>query len=388
MSNAMKRIKTKYPGIYYREVQRIGGKGTERMFYITFKKQGKFFEEKAGRQYSDGMSAAKAARVRAERIEGKRQSRKELRTEAKTLKELENRKMTIDRLWQLYKDSQSNHNPQSFNIDEGRYKKYLLPLFADKESSEILLLDVDRLRLKLLKEKSPQTTRHVLALLKRIIRFGEKRNLCQSLSFPIQMPRVNNIVTEDLSPTQLTNLLKAIDEDENFIVGCLMKVALFTGMRKGELFKLTWPDIDLDRSFITIRGPKGGVDQKIPLNEGVRRVLESLPRSEESPYVFPGRGGKQRATVQKAANRIKAKAGLPKDFRPLHGLRHVFASMLASSGEVDMYTLQRLLTHKSPIMTMRYAHLRDETLKKASGVANSIVIAAMGKISQEAIGEK
>ncbi len=72
-------------------------------------------------------------------------------------------------------------------------------------------------------------------------------------------------------------------------------------------------------------------------------------------------------------NRIKVAAGLPADFRPLHGLRHVYASMLASSGQVDMYTLQKLLTHKSPIMTQRYAHLRDEALKKASGVASDII---------------
>jgi integrase len=47
--------------------------------------------------------------------------------------------------------------------------------------------------------------------------------------------------------------------------------------------------------------------------------------------------------------------------------------MLASSGEVDLYTLQRLLTHKSPTMTQRYAHLRDETLKAASNVAGRLM---------------
>jgi len=56
-------------------------------------------------------------------------------------------------------------------------------------------------------------------------------------------------------------------------------------------------------------------------------------------------------------NTIKKAAGLPKDFRALHGLRHVYASMLASSGQVDLYTIQKLLTHKSPAMTQRYAHL-------------------------------
>jgi len=47
--------------------------------------------------------------------------------------------------------------------------------------------------------------------------------------------------------------------------------------------------------------------------------------------------------------------------------------MLASSGEVDLYTLQKLLTHKDPRQTQRYAHLRDETLRKASEVAGAII---------------
>ena len=53
--------------------------------------------------------------------------------------------------------------------------------------------------------------------------------------------------------------------------------------------------------------------------------------------------------------------------------------MLASSGQVDMYTLQKLLTHKSPAMTQRYAHLRDETLKNASNVANDIIVQSTKK---------
>ena len=71
--------------------------------------------------------------------------------------------------------------------------------------------------------------------------------------------------------------------------------------------------------------------------------------------------------------RIKEKAELPKDFRMFHGLRHVFASMLASSGEVDLYTLQTLLTHKSPMMTQRYAHLRDNSLMHASNVISRLM---------------
>jgi hypothetical protein len=47
--------------------------------------------------------------------------------------------------------------------------------------------------------------------------------------------------------------------------------------------------------------------------------------------------------------------------------------MLASSGKVDLYTIQKLLTHKSPVMTQRYAHLRDEALRNASTLAGQII---------------
>ena len=75
----MKRFKTKYPGIFYREAERIGGPGTEKIYYALFKKDGKFIEAKCGRQYVDDMTPAKAARIRAELIEGKRFTPKEQR---------------------------------------------------------------------------------------------------------------------------------------------------------------------------------------------------------------------------------------------------------------------------------------------------------------------
>jgi len=152
-------------------------------------------------------------------------------------------------------------------------------------------------------------------------------------------------------------------------------------MRRGELFKLQWSHIDFDRGFIRIIGPKGGIDQNIPLNQAARNVLEACP--QKSAYVFPGEDGGQRVTMQKALRRIRKAAGLPATFRPLHGLRHAFASRLASSGKVDMYTLQRLLTHKSPVMTQRYAHLRDEALRKASELAGTLVAEAINSKEQE-----
>ena len=221
-------------------------------------------------------------------------------------------------------------------------------------------------------------------LLTWIVNYAVKNGLCQGLSFHVQKPTVNNIKTEDLTREQLARLLDAIDKDSNRQVADLMKLALFTGMRRGELFKLRWENIDFERGFINIRNPKGGSDQVIPMNEAGRDLLK-LHEKTKSPYVFPGRGGGKRVTAQMVVNRIKKEAGLPKDFRPLHGLRHVYTSMLASSGQVDMYTLQKLLTHKSPLMTQRYAHLRDETLKKASDLAGDLISDALNTKNSEKV---
>jgi integrase len=186
------------------------------------------------------------------------------------------------------------------------------------------------------------------------------------------MPKVYNLKTEDLTPEMLKKLLKAIDEDYDIQTANFVKIALYTGMRRSEIFRLQWEDIDCQHGFIYLRDPKGGPDQKIPLNNAARSVFKCQPKIDSS-YVFPGRYGGQLTDNSRSINRIKKRAGLPKDFRPLHGLRHAYASMLASSGKVDMYTLQKLLTHKSPQMTQRYAHLRDETLKKAADLAGDII---------------
>lgn len=76
---------------------------------------------------------------------------------------------------------------------------------------------------------------------------------------------------------------------------------------------------------------------------------------------------------------------MPKEFKALHELRHVYASMMASTGQVDLYTLQKLLTHKSPAMTQRYAHLRDDALRKASELAGELITDALSGAGGQAI---
>jgi integrase len=376
----MKRTATKYPGVFYREAERIGGPGKERVFYIVFKRDGKVIEEKVGRQYADNMTAATASSIRADRIENRRPSRKEIRQERKAVK------WTIGALWEHYVETRPDL--KGIQRDSSRWRHDLESAFGKKEPSELSPLDIDRLRLRLAKTHAPQSVKNALELLRRIINYGVKRHLTEPGKFKIELPSVNNQTTENLTPEQLSRLLKVLDDDFDQAAADIFRMALFTGMRRSEILGLAWAAVDFERGFITIRDPKGGRDQAIPMNAAARAVLENRPREKESPWVFPGRfAGQHKHDAWKSIDRIRKAAKLPVGFRPLHGLRHTFASMLASSGAVDLYTLQKLLTHKSSAMTMRYAHLRDDVLRRGSEVASDL-ISNLPKPREEKTDEK
>lgn len=366
------RFKTSYPGVYYVESTIPGSKKPDKIYYIRYRRQGKMIEEKAGRQSTDDMTPARASSKRTERLAGNQLSNIEKREVEQNAKDAEKNIWTITRLWEQYKEGRTEN--KSLIVDDNRFHKYIKPSLGNKTPQELQPLDLDRIRIKLLKKKklSPQTVKHILGVVKRACNFGFNKGLTPALSFRIEMPEVDNKVTEDLTSEEFKRLLAAIDADDNIHVGNMMKLALFSGLRRGELFKLKWSNIDFERGFIHVVDPKGKVSQKIPLNAATRAVLMNHERTD-SPYVFPGKNGGPRVSVQKASQRIRERAGLPKSFRPLHGLRHTYASMIASCGKVDMYTLQKLMTHKSPVMTQRYAHLRDEALKKASDTTDDII---------------
>lgn len=376
------RHKTKYPGVYYKvKKQSVTGK-EDRIYYIQYRTpDGKQHHEKIGTT-STGLTDAKANAIRTDRMRGKEQTNTEKRRQA----EVKKNKWTISKLWEEYKTTKS---VKWIRFDELRFKKYVKPSFGEIEPKEITHFHIAKLKRRAKQEGlKPASEWQVLEILRRICNFGAKRNLCEGLQFTIEMPEVNNEKTEDLTPEQFKNLWTAIEADEDIQGKNFMKMVLFTGMRRGELFKLQWNDIDFQRHVILIRDPKGSKDQKIPLSESAKDLFLSHERPyPNSPFVFPGRNGNQRVDIKRPVNRIKKRAKLPEDFRPLHGLRHVYASMLASSGKVDMYTLQKLLTHKSPQMTQRYAHLRDDALKRASQVAVDIIEETLQTPNEKAVVE-
>lgn len=362
-----KRQKTSYPGVFYIEGEASGRAGSEKTYYIRYRRNGKQVEEKAGRQYVDNMTPAQASRIRGERSEGKALSNEQRREAARK----DGNRPTISHLWDLY--CASRPSGCANRTDACNWKKHIPKRFGDKEPCELVKFQTDRLRVTLLKTLSPQTTKHILSLLNRVIRYGLDQGITPPLPFSIEYPRFDNTRTEILTPEELIRLWEVLETTHLTTCARMMKLALFTGMRRGEIFKLRWQDIDTMRGFIHLQETKSGKNHKIPLNNKAKELLQGIDSAEGSDYIFPSRNGGARKDIQKDANAIKKAAELPAGFRPFHGLRHVFATMLANSGEVTQYELQKLLTHGSPQMTQRYAHLMDGTLQKASAVNNRLI---------------
>lgn len=144
----------------------------------------------------------------------------------------------------------------------------------------------------------------------------------------------------------------------------IVLLALNTGLRRGELFQLSWRDVDLAGKVLTVRGEgaKSGRTRHVPLNTEAVAVLEAWGPKRD--LVFPGDDGTPMTTLKTAWLRI-AKAAKLKDFR-FHDLRHTFASKLVQRG-VDLNTVRELLGHSDFSLTLRYAHLAAEN--KAAAVA-------------------
>jgi len=317
------------------------------------------------------MTNAKANQLRSQKILGKLKTNSEKRYTEKIEKNKQD-KWTIENIWKLYQEVKSN--VKRLQVDRSNFEKYLKSRLGDKESHEITMADIDLIKGEMVNKHKlkPATISGVLKLLIRIVNFGKDRKLCLSLDLKIGLPRVNNEKTEMMNSDQLKKYIDAVREEPDKQIADLLELALYTGMRKGELFKLKWEHVDFEKRFILIKDPKGGIDQKIPLNDSALNLLKNHEKNSGSSYVFPGQKRGQESKCYAVANKVKKKAGLPKDFRPFHGLRHAYASMLASSGKVDIQTLQKLLTHKNIKTTMRYAHLSDEVLIRGASVTDDI----------------
>ena len=186
----------------------------------------------------------------------------------------------------------------------------------------------------------------------------------------VKKPKIDNKRVRFLTHDEADNLLIELKSRSQQLHDMAL-ISLHCGLRAGEIFKLTWGDIDLNNDIITVQG-KGNKTRPALMTEEVKELFITLPYSDPEPHdlVFKDRHGVKIISVSNSFNRAVDELGYNKGISDgrhkvvFHTLRHTFASWLVQNG-VDLYTVQKLMGHSTIAMTERYAHLAQDNLKSA-----------------------
>ena len=153
------------------------------------------------------------------------------------------------------------------------------------------------------------------------------------------------------------------DEEKRLLAECspalrsIVLLALETGMRRGELQKLLWKDVDLIKCTAQLFDTKNGEDRTIPLSSRAIATLKALPRNINGK-VFPG------VDISHSFTATCRRAGI-EDLR-FHDLRHEATSRFFEKG-LNPMQVSAITGHKTLQMLKRYTHLRAEDLAKMLG---------------------
>lgn len=153
----------------------------------------------------------------------------------------------------------------------------------------------------------------------------------------------------------------------------IIRFALQTGMRKGEILGLKWSDVDFEQRLVRVTQTKNHRTRYVPMSRELVEILQAIDHvagpTGHSPYVFTDpKSGTSETTatrfqdVNHAFEKAAGQAGLEEV--TFHTLRHTFASRLAQAG-VPLNTIRELLGHGTMQVTMRYAHLAPNNLRDA-----------------------
>lgn len=299
-----------------------------------------------------------------------------------------------------YLDEREREAPRSIKAERSRWKHVLLAPWADDPIDMLTTPAVDRWARKLARTL-PGSTGYVLVLLSQVcaaaVREGlAKTNPCREVRVR-RAPRTHEPWTYLLPDEQRALLTAPIPVADALVIA----VAMFTGLRQGELFSLRLADVHLDgdRPHVVVRygsasaATKGKRIRHVPLFPpalaALRRWLEILPTwapSNPRRLAFPGPHGGHRgpsrhlhhnvyrdgrnvrvdgfAAALRAAGIVAADRH---DGRPVrwHDLRHTFGASLAAGWWGTPWRIEEIrevLGHASITTTQRYAHLSLDVL--------------------------
>jgi integrase len=156
-------------------------------------------------------------------------------------------------------------------------------------------------------------------------------------------------------PSEKERLLTAASSQRNIYIASIVEFAIETGMRRSEILKLRWCDVDLENGFASLYDTKNGEDRRVPLTRRCIEVLQTVLQTDER--VFPISA----TCLRLAWNRARNKAGIT-DLR-FHDLRHEAVSRFFEMG-MSVPEVALISGHKDVRQLFRYTHLNPENVFK------------------------
>ncbi|NIP39179.1 MAG: site-specific integrase [Candidatus Dadabacteria bacterium] len=244
--------------------------------------------------------------------------------------------------------------------------KPLLEFFDGKNSSHVNTWSMEKYKsFRKSQNKKPETINKELSFIKSAFKLAFENGVTGSnpingvklLKVPKSKPRV-------LKDWEFSNLYKEAPDHFKPILLC----GYLTGMRRGEIVKLRWEDIDFTGKYIHVNESKNNEYRTIPINDILFDTLTGLNRISKNEYVFTTKLGKAYTsnTAWKTVwtNTLK-KSGI--EHCTFHSLRHTFISNLIVDEKEDYITVMNLSGHKTIRMLVRYSHTHEKAKKAAVG---------------------
>lgn len=378
-------------GVRFREHNaRKHGIRKDRYFVIRYTVGGKRKEEGLG-WASEGWTEKKAAGVLAELFENQRRGVGPQTLEEKRLLAEARRQDQAEQARQEARENitfaevftehfmphikENRRNLTSWQRDKSLYRLWLGPVIGHKPLRVIAALDLERIKSNMAKAgRAPRSIEYALAVVRQVFNHALAHDLFvgKNPAGPagkVKRPVVDNRRLRYLSRREAAELLAELSTRSRDVHDMAL-FSLHTGMRAGEIFSLTWSDIDFATGIITLRDTKGNRNRPAFMTDAVRNMLLARGQGELSALVFPGRNGQRIVQVSDSFNRAVAKLGFNagiSDRRQkvtFHTLRHTFASWLVANN-TDIYHVQKLLGHSDLKLTARYAHVGENALRAA-----------------------
>lgn len=183
----------------------------------------------------------------------------------------------------------------------------------------------------------------------------------------VRKPKAGEGRNRRLEGDEEERLIAACNAHPNPFLGWIVRLALYTGVRRGEIINLTRKDINMSKRTITLKDTKNHSIRTVPLTEKAHKTLrEALKfkiRPADTKLIFFGEPGRTGERKPYTINRVWSQALKRAEIENLkfHDLRHEATSRFVEAGLSDQQVAS-ITGHKSMQMLRRYTHLRSEDL--------------------------